>query len=411
MTTQDASAPEVPTGIQLTALDEEFRRDPYPMLERLRQAEPMHYDAIVKRWVLTEHDDVEALVRDKAYAADARKALPGTYMALFAPRDGREPSMLMIDDPDHARLRGLVTKAFTPRAVERLAPRIQEIVDELLDAVEGKEQFDLIASFAGPLPTIVISEMLGIDPADQAQFKRWSDALGAGFDPAPTPEVQRSLAEASTALDAYLRRAVEERRADPSDDLISAMIAAEEAGDQLTTEEIVTMCGLLLTAGNLTTTDLIGNGTLALLQHPDQMQVLRDDPSLVPHAVEEMLRFDSPVVETARVATADIEIHGCPVKKGESILVFLAAANRAPGLYEHPHEFDITREDVHHHSFGGGVHFCLGAPLARLEAQIAIATLLRRFPSLRRVPGELEYRGLPAFRGLVRLEVEAAYTA
>lgn len=406
MTTSDAHTRPVPTGIQITALDPEFRRDPYPMLEELRDAEPVHYDAIVKRWVLSDHDDIEALLKDKAmWAADARKALPGTYMALFAPRDGREPSILMMDDPDHARLRGLVNKAFTPRAVEKLAPRIQEIVDDLLDAVEGRESFDLIAEFSGPLPTIVIAEMLGIDPADRADFKRWSDALGAGFDPAPTPEKAQKLVEASEALNAYLRRAIEERRAAPRDDLISAMIAVEEAGDLMTTDEIVTMCGLLLTAGNLTTTDLIGNGVLALLEHPEQMQLLRDDPSLIKNAVEEMLRYDSPVVETARIAEADTEIAGCPMKKGESALVFLATANRAPQVYERPNEFDITRKDTHHHSFGGGVHFCLGAPLARLEAQIAIGTLVRRFPTLRRAPGDLEYRGLPAFRGLVRLDV------
>ena len=169
--------PGVPRGIRTRCSSE------------LRDAEPVHYDAIVKRWVLSAHDDIEAVLKDKAlWAADARKAIPGTYMALFAPRDGREPSILMIDDPDHGRLRGLVNKAFTPRAVEKLAPRIQEIVDGLLDAVEGRESFDLIGEFSGPLPTIVIAEMLGIDPADQADFKRWSDALGAGFDPAPTPE-------------------------------------------------------------------------------------------------------------------------------------------------------------------------------------------------------------------------------
>jgi cytochrome P450 len=183
------------------------------------------------------------------------------------------------------------------------------------------------------------------------------------------------------------------------------MIAVEEAGDQMTTAEIGTMCGLLLTAGNLTTTDLIGNGVLALLEHPAQLAMLREDPSLIKNAVEEMLRYDSPVVETARVALEDTDVRGCPMMKGESALTFLSTANRDPEVYERPDEFDITREDVHHHSFGGGVHFCLGAPLARLEAQIAIATLVRRFPSLRRAPGPLEYRGLPAFRGLARLHV------
>ena len=191
MTTE--SQPKVPTGIELTALDPEFQRDPYPILERLRLMEPMHYDAVVKRWVLSVGDDIVAILRDKAWAADARKALPGTYMALFAPQPGSEPSMLMADDPDHARLRGLVSKAFTPRAVEQLAPRIQEIVDELLDAVVDKPGFDVIGEFSGPLPTIVIAEMLGVDGADYPDFKRWSDTLGASFDPTLTPSRSSEL--------------------------------------------------------------------------------------------------------------------------------------------------------------------------------------------------------------------------
>jgi cytochrome P450 len=298
-----------------------------------------------------------------------------------------------------------VNKAFTPRAVERMAPRIQEVVDELLAAAAAREGFDLNADFASPLPTIVIAEMLGVDGKDQADFKRWSDVLGAGFDPFPTPESQQAMAETSEALDAYFRKAIEERRVDPGDDLLSAMIAAEEAGQQLTTDEIITMCGLLLTAGNLTTTDLIGNGVLALLRHPEQLRLLRDDPSLIKQAVEEMLRYDSPVVQTARIAMSDTQIGGCPIKSRESVMPSLAAANHDPAVYPNPDVFDITRTDTHHQSFGGGVHFCLGAPLARLEAQIAVNTLVRRLPTLVLSGGELEYRRLPAFRGLVRLDV------
>jgi cytochrome P450 len=406
MTEPTPTTKAVPTGIELTALDPAFRQDPYPVLDQVRTQEPVHYDAVIKRWILTKHDDVDALLRDRTWASDGRKAAPGTYMEMFADRrEGRAPSMLFADDPDHARLRGLVNKAFTPRAVERVAPRIQQIVDELLDAAAAREGFDLIADFASPLPTIVIAEMLGVDGKDQADFKRWSDVLGAGFDPFPTPESQQAMAETSEALDAYFRKAIEERRAHPGDDLLSAMIAAEEAGQQLTTDEIITMCGLLLTAGNLTTTDLIGNGVLALLRHPEQLRLLRDDPSLIKQAVEEMLRYDSPVVQTARIAMSDTLIGGCPIKSRESVMPSLAAANHDPAVYPNPDVFDITRADTHHQSFGGGVHFCLGAPLARLEAQIAINALVRRFPSLRLGEGELEYRRLPAFRGLVRLNV------
>lgn len=404
----EAASDAVPTGVQLTALEERFRRDPYPVLDELRAAEPVHHDQQFRRYVLSSHDDIDAVLRDRTMEVDPRKALPGTYMTLFARGDtgDAQPSMLFLDAPDHTRLRSLVTKAFTARAVEQMAPRIQAIIDELLDAVAGQQRFDMIAAFAAPLPTIVIAEMLGVDPADRDDFKRWSDDGVLGFDPLLDEEGQQKVMRAITALDDYLRRAIAERRTAPRDDLISSLIRVEEAGDQLNDQEIVTMCALLLTAGNVTTTDLIGNGVLALLQHPEQMQKLRDDPSLLKNAVEEMLRYDSPVVQTARMPAQPTAIGGCPVGAHESILTSLAAANRDPAVYAEPHKFDVTRADTHHHSFGGGVHYCLGAPLARLEAQLAFASLLQRFPSMRLAEQELEWRRLPAFRGLPRLLVE-----
>jgi hypothetical protein len=262
-----------------------------------------------------------------------------------------------------------------------------------------------MATFAGPLPTIVIAEMLGVDPADRDDFKRWSDESVLGFNPLITDEERERVIAASTAMDDYLRRASAERRSNPRDDLISALIAVEEAGDQLSNEEIVTMCSLLLAAGNVTTTDLIGNGVLALLRHPDQLAALRADPSLIKNAVEEMLRFDGPVVQTGRIALSDVEIDGCPVGPGASILTSLAAANHDPAVYPDPDRFDVRREDIHHHAFGGGIHYCLGAPLARLEARIAIDTLVRRFPNLRLAGEPLEWRRLPSFRGLIQLPV------
>jgi hypothetical protein len=408
MTTESEpkTATPVPTGIELTALDEAFARDPYPVLAEVREREPVHYDAVIKRWVLTRFDDVDAVLRDRAMAVDARKAAPGTYMAMFAERD-REPSMLMQDDPSHARLRGLVNRAFTPRAVELLAPRIQQIVDELLDAVAGSETFDLIAAFAGPLPTIVIAEMLGVDANDRDDFKRWSDDGVASFDPFPTDEIRAKVKAANEGMDGYFHRVIAERRAVPRDDMMSALLAVEEDGKKLSEEEIVTMCGLLLAAGNVTTTDLIGNGVYALLTHPEELRKLRDDPSLIKNAVEEMLRYETPVVQTGRVLMSDGAIGGCPVHARESVMTSLAAANRDPATYPEPDRFDITRNNVRHHSFGGGAHFCLGAPLARLEAQLAIATLVRRFPSLRLADQEFAWRRLPAFRGLTRLIVRA----
>ena len=298
-----------------------------------------------------------------------------------------------------------MNKAFTPRAVERLAPRIGEIAAGLLDAIGAAHEFDLIAAFAGPLPTIVIAEMLGVDPADRLDFKRWSDLGVQIFDPTLSDEARADVQRASEALDAYFRRVIRERRAEPRDDLISSLIAVEESGERLTEDQIVTMCALLLAAGNVTTTDLIGNGMLALLRHPEQLQRLRDDPALMKNAIEEMLRYDSPVVEASRQPLDDATIAGCPVGAGETVELMLAAANHDPAIYPDPHAFDIGRADTHHHSFGGGIHFCLGAPLARLEAQLAFEALLARFPSIRLADEPLDYRTLPGFQGVRRLNV------
>lgn len=393
----------VPTGAELTALDPAFRADPYPVLARLRAREPVHYDRAIGRWVLTRSADVERLLRDRTTSVDPRNANEGTYMRIFA--RFAEFSLLFQDPPAHTRLRSLVSQAFTPRAVERLAPRIGQIVDELLEAVSGRDRLDLIEVFAGPLPVIVIAEMLGIDPADRHDFKRWSDGQAMGLNPLLTEDQRAEVVQSDAELEAYLRRSLAERRADPRDDLISALIAVEEAGDQLTDREIVTMCSLLLAAGNVTTTDLIGNGVWLLLRHPEQLRMLRDDPSLIINAVEEILRFESPVVQTARIPMAPGQFGGCPVHRGESVLAALAASNRDPGRHPEPDRFDITRPDVHHHSFGGGAHYCLGAPLARLEAQLAIPPLLQRFPRLRLADEPFEWRAFPGFRGLAKLWV------
>ncbi len=397
----------VPTGVALTPLDERFRTQPDLVLDELRAAEPMHRDDILKRWVLSSHENVDALLRDRSLSTNPANGADGTFMKLFAGPADHEPSILFLDPPRHTHLRGLVSKAFTPRALEAITPRVQEIVDELLDAVAGEASFDLIASFAGPLPTIVIAEMLGVDPADRLDFKRWSDDGVLAFDPMITPEQSVRVETARAELEAYLRRAIAECRRRPREDLISALTAVEDDGKKLNDDEIVTMCALLLAAGNVTTTDLIGNGVLALLQHRDELAKLQADPSLIGNAVEEMLRYASPVTETGRVAVADVTVAGCPVHAGESLIPVLAAANHDPAVYPDPHRFDVTRADTHHHSFGGGVHFCLGAPLARIEAQLAIGTLVRRFPDLRLADEPLEWRRLPGFQGLMRLMVVA----
>jgi len=404
---EQAEAKPVPSGVKLTPLDPTFQHDPYPVLDELRSREPVHWDAQLHRWVLSRHDDVDRVLRDRSLSVDPRNAAPDSFERMFLrDEDHRgEPSMLFADPPYHTRLRGLVSKAFTPRAVEQMAPRIQEIVDELLDAVAGEPEFDLIGAFAAPLPTIVIAEMLGVDPADRGDFKRWSDTSVQVFNPLLRPEERKQVEQAGMALGDYFRHEIAKRRTEERDDLIASLMRAEEGGDTLSEDEIVTMCNLLLTAGNVTTTDLIGNGVLALLQHREELRKLQADPSLIKNAVEEMLRYDSPATQSGRTPLEAYEIDGHVIDGGQSITPQLAAANHDPAVYPEPHKFDITREDTHHHSFGGGVHYCLGAPLARLEAQIAIGTLVRRFPNLRLGDAALEYRKIPSFRGLAKLPV------
>jgi len=396
---------DLPQGIELTPLDERFRADPYPVLARLREVAPVHEDTQLRRFVYTRHDDVYEILRDRDFWSDPRKANPGTFTREFlGANEDEEPSMLLMDEPGHRRLRSLVSGSFTPAAVERWRPRIRAVVARILDGIHG-EEFDLITEFAGPVPTVVIAEMLGIDPARHGDFKTWSDqSVTVGFNPFATAEERAVAEQARASLDAFFRDEITARRANPGDDLISDMLRAESDGERLTEREMVRQCNLLLVAGNVTTTDLIGNGVKALLDHPEQYVKLREHPELIRNAVEEMLRFDSPVVNSGRIANRDIDIGGCPVHRGESLSTSLAAANRDPAVYPEPDRFDIERTDTHHQSFGGGRHLCLGAHLARAEAQEAILGLIARFPGLRHGSG-LRYHAIPSFRGMASFMV------
>ena len=407
MTTTPESMPKQPIGFSISSLDPAFRDNPHEVLDALREQGPVIEDAVLGRILITRAADVEAVLRDRDLFVDGRKAPEGSFQRMFAERrDERgSPSMLFLDPPDHDRLRGLVNRAFTPKAVDAMASRIQEIADELLDGVAGRESFDIIGDFSAPLPTIVIAEMLGIDPGDQKQFKAWSDTVVQGFNPFLSDEVRKQIEQAGAEMNGYLKSAVEVRRTDRRDDLISAMIGAEENGDQLNDDEIVTMVGLLLGAGNLTTTDLIGNGVHALLTHRTEWEKLRANPELIKNAIEEMLRFDPPVTQSGRLTLKEMEVGGCPVHAGSSLSPLLLSANHDPEANPDPHRFDIEREEIRHVSFGGGRRYCLGAPLARLEATIGVATLVRRFPELRLTGEKLEYRTVPGFRGLVALPV------
>lgn len=400
---------DLPVGLALTALDPEFREHPQAVLDRLRSAAPVHHDSAGGRWFLTRFDDVKAVVGNRALMVDPRKAAPGSYHRRVVIGDAADfaPSMLHMDDPDHRRIRGLVSQAFNQRAIEAFRSRIQAIADGLLDALgPDLAGFNVIADYAAPLPTVVIAEMLSVDTADQAQFKLWSDALVHSFNPRRTPAQEAELDAARGGLFGYLRQVVDARRASRGSDLISALVSAEESGDRLSEQEIISTCNLLLVAGNVTTTDLIGNGMFALLRHPAQMTALRAEPALIRNAVEEMLRFDPPVVTTGRLTQAPTEIGGVTVGPSESVTACIMAAAHDPAAHADPHRFDIRRGDTTHMAFGGGAHFCLGAPLARAEAQIAIGTLLARFPNLRLDPAyEPQHKAAPVFNGLAALPV------
>lgn len=401
----------LPTGLQLMPLDEEFKQNPYPILDRLRTEAPVYEDTELKRYIFTTHDDVKSLLRDGEMWSDPRKANPGTFTREFLGRNMGEdddPSMLLMDEPDHRRLRSLVSSSFTPKAVEKWRPRTQAVVRRVLDNIDG-EEFDLIKDFAGPIPTVVIAEMLGIDPEMHEKFKYWSDtSVVASFNPFPTEEQAKARDEANDNLNNFFYEEIKKRRENLGDDLISDMIRAEEDGEKLTVVEMISQANLLLIAGNVTTTDLIGNGVKALLENPGEWNKLQAKPELIKNAVEEMLRFDSPVVNSGRIANRDIEVKGCPVGKGESLSTSLAAANRDPNVYPDPNRFNIEREDTHHQSFGGGRHLCLGAHLARLEAQEAILGLMSRFPNLKISDKGFEYHAIPSFRGMNSFWVKAS---
>ena len=397
-----------PSAMQLMPFDEAFRKDPHPRLKQLRETCPVHREPDFDRVQVSSFEQVRNMLYDLSLGVDPRQSLPDDPIRQFQRQDGGEPSMLFLDDPAHARLRGLVSKSFTPRRAEGWRPEIRKVATELLDAVDarGEREFDLVAALAGPLPAVAIARILGVDPAKQADFKRWSETMSAAFfNPFASEEEQAAALRDGESLDAVFRAEIEARRAEPRDDLIGQMVRAEEEGDRLSEDELVTMCNLLLIAGNVTTSDLIGNGARVLLQHPDQLAALRDDPGLVKNAVEEMIRFDPPVTMSGRITPREPAIEGCPVHAGESMTTHLSAANRDPAANPDPDRFDIEREDVRQLSFGGGAHLCLGAHLARVEAQEAIGALVTRYPNLRSAGREEVWKQVPGFRGMAEFWV------
>lgn len=379
-------------------LAQETKRNPHTFYAHQRATEPLFYVPGLDAWVLTNYEDALWLLKDPRFTKDHRKLAQ-------AEEHGQETeislrTLLMVDPPDHTRLRSLVSKAFTPRMIEQLRPRIQQITDELLDAVEEQGTMDLIPAFAYPLPITVISEMLGIPARDRQQFRRLTQAIVDMSEDRWTNVIQEFFG--------YIQALLVEKRAHPDQDLISGLIQAEENGDQLNENELLSMIFLLIVAGHETTANLLGNGTLALLQHPEQLQQLQRDPLLIPQAVEELLRYTAPVsLSDERWATEDISLHGKLIRKGDMVVAALVAANADPQHCPGGAELDITRQSQQHLAFGKGIHFCLGAPLARLEGQIAFSTLLRRLPNLRLTsdPAQLTWNANPMLRGLKSLPV------
>ena len=393
------------SGVAYNPLSRQTAQDPYPVYAALRERDPVHRSALMNAWMFTRHADIDTILRDhRRFSNDPRKGSLSSRQRAGLPAD-EEFTMLFLDPPDHKRLRALVNKAFTPKAVNALEPHIRSLLGSLLDEIDDPAGFDLMQAVAQPLPVIVIAEMLGVPPEDRAQFKIWSDQRARTLEPSIDAR-ERALADAANkSLNNYFRPIIEERRADPKDDIVSALAQAEEEGDRLTELEMLNMLRLLLIAGNETTTNLIGNGVLALLRHPDQLQRLRDDPSLIPLAVDELLRFDSPVQTDFRRALEDCEVNGFPLKKRDNIVLLLGAANRDPEVFDHPDRLDVGRGDRSHLSFGRGIHHCIGAPLARLEGRVVLETLLERFSQISLRDRQPRFRNSIVLRGLESLPV------
>jgi cytochrome P450 len=381
--------------------------DPYPHYHRLRSIDPVHRSAL-GFLVVSRHADVSHVLRDKRFGKD----FVGRMTRRFGKEVMEEPVyrsmshwMLQQDPPDHTRLRGLVVKAFTARRVEDMRPRIQEIVDATLDRVAPLGHMDLIADFAFRLPVTVICEMLGIPEEDHEMILSSARTGGRLLDPVPLSRAEIDEANAGNLASAeYFRGLFELRRRQPGDDLTTQLVQAEEEGSKLSNEELTANIILLFGAGHETTVNLIGNGLLALARHPDQLRLLQSKPPLIANAIEELLRYDSSVQLTGRTALENVEVGGTQVAKGESVLCLLGAANRDPAAYPDPDRLDITRANIRPLSFGGGIHFCLGAQLARIEGEVAIATLLRRFPKLRLDdPEHADWRQTFVLRGLNKL--------
>jgi pimeloyl-[acyl-carrier protein] synthase len=397
--------PEAPLSLY-HLLRPEVLADPYPLYRRLRTEDPVLWDPFLHAWVVTRYCDVTQVLLDfSALRTPTPEQLAQMGLADLSPiASVMVKQMLFMDPPAHTRLRGLCSQAFTPRRVDALRQHIQDIADRLLDSVLPLGEMEVISDFAAPLPAIVTAELLGVPISDHVQLKRWSadfaEMLGNfQHNPNRTKRVRSSLDEMTT----YFRDAIREQRVHPVEGLVSSLIAAEIDGDRLSEEEIVASLIVTMVGGQETTTNLIGNGILSLLRHPDVMEDLRNDLSLITTAVEELLRYESPSQHTARLAPYDIEIGGKKIQKRQAVIAVMGAANRDPERFPDPDRLDIRRKENRHVAFGFGAHFCFGAPLARIEGQIAFSTILRRLNNLQLKPGPITWRENLGLRGLTAL--------
>ena len=403
--------------VTLNPFEPGFFENPYEQYAQVREADPVHFSPL-EVWVLFRYEDCFQLLRDPSTSVDIRTELElngddrrerfEIFEELFPDREPRDStSMLSSDPPDHTRMRKLVSKVFTPRRVEELRPTVQRLVDGALDRVATRGEMDLIGELAFPLPFTVISEMLGMPDADRDQLREWSGKMVKLLDPVLTRDEAVEAMEAGEHMFGHVGEVIEWKRVHPADDLLTAMINAEEDGDSLTTEELSDNVGLLFVAGHETTVNLIGNGTLALLRNHSQLESLRSDPSLDANAVEELLRFDSPVQFSRRIITKELRVGDKVIEPGRFVMTCLGSANRDPAMFgDDAADLDIRRENASRLlSFGSGIHHCLGAALAKMEAQVAIGTLVRRFPDLELVDEQPRWNGRIVLRGVTDLGV------
>ena len=398
------------SGVVWWPLARDVIADPYPAYRRLRELDPVHYSILTRMIVVSRFADVDRILRDhrnfSSNLASARHA-----RGIVATRKKLKPSMLAVDPPDHTRLRRLVNRAFTPRSVAELEGFIRATAHGLVDKLDGADEFDLMKAFAVPLPTIVIARMIGVPKRDLNRFKMWSSRLARALEPILPPDEQELVYRSNQQLSEYFTATIEQRRRKPRNDLISRLVHAEEQCDHLTRDETIVMLRLLLLAGNETTANLIGNGVRALLRHPDQLALLREQPELIPSAVEELLRYDSPVQLDMRIARRDMDIGDSAVPSGTMIGLLVGSANHDTERFRRPAELDITRSDQGNISFGRGIHHCLGAPLARLEGRIALEILLERFSEIGFGARPPKYRPSVVLRGLEHFDVRVSWSA